>query len=108
MDVCFINIGQTCPQPPYLFIQEVELLHKGSSSVRVSFLGQLLASLPPQARRAQNTVQRIAGQIPNHRLSEPEPQLFQRPIVAGQPVIDRLGFKHNAYELPDLLEAKKG
>ena len=108
MDVCFIDIDQTSLRPTYLFIQFVEPLHKVSSFVRVGFLGQFLASLPTQMRRTQDAVQRTAGQVAIQRLFEPESQLFQRPIVAGQAVVDRLAFHDNAYELPDLLEAKKG
>jgi len=53
-------------------------------------------------------MQRTAGQIAIHDLLEPAPQLFQRPIVTRQPVVDRLACQYNLYELPDLLAAKKG
>lgn len=108
MDVCFIDKDQTCLQLPYLFIQLVEPLHKVSAFVRVGSLGKLLASLPTQTCGAQESVQRTAGQIAIHDQLEPEPQLFQRSTMTGQPVIDRLTFLDNAYESPDLLTAKKG
>ena len=108
MDVCFIDI-ESDVSATAIPVHTVRGTVAQSQLVCAGRLSWAVCGMDsnPNAR-TQDAVQRTAGQVAIQRLFEPEPQLFQRPIVAGQAVVDRLAFHDNAYELPDLLEAKKG
>jgi hypothetical protein len=69
---------------------------------------QLLDLLPAQPGGPQDPAEGVAGRGAAEAGRGPQPELLQRPAVAGQAVVDRLGGDDGLDELAGLLGRKKG
>ena len=88
--------------------QLLQLLHKGSTTLRVGFLEYLLAFLPTQSLSPQDAVQGGAAACVADDLFKPASQFLQGPGMTWQAVFDRVGLDDGVDELVELLLVKKG
>ena len=90
VEMRFVDIEDVHLTSEHLPIERLELFNIGRSRHWVGLAQHFLAFLPTQSGSFEDLPQRIATDFPLQDALDPPAQLFQCPIVAGQPVLMRL------------------
>lgn len=108
MNVRFIDKYQADGASAQALVEELKLLHKLGSFSGVCFGQKLFTLFPTQSRCFQDGTQRIAGHAPLQFRFDPASQLFQRPAMTRDAMLDRLTARDGFDDLVSLVLDKKG
>src|SRR5262249_50987188 len=108
MDMHLIDVDQQNVSVTDAREQPQQLLNMGRPFLRLGLAQQLLDLLPGQLRLPQDAAEAVAPGDAAEGLQDPLLELLQRPVMAGQAVVGRLGVLDGRNDLFCLLLVKRG